>query len=234
MNVTADLDGATDAVRNRDIHCVPAAEYCHHQLPSATPTYIYHTQFQASGGVAPLNWSLASGTLPTGMILNSAGILFRNAHHGRHFHFYGQGHGFIHGAQWTALNTANVQPYHPGYPDDPTATLPNGTVGLAYTATLPSSGGLPPLAWSIYSGSLPSGLVLQKTGAITGTPTTPGTYSFEVTVVHSSPVQRLSEPAFTITINPSGPLALRTTSLVNGTVDVAYNAQLVATGGTPP
>ena len=45
-------------------------------LPAATPTYIYHTAFQASGGVQPLNWTVASGTLPAGMSLNSAGVLF--------------------------------------------------------------------------------------------------------------------------------------------------------------
>ena len=43
----------------------------------------------------------------------------------------------------------------------PAAPLPNGTVGVAYSATLPSSGGLLPLTWSMYTGSLPAGLVLQ-------------------------------------------------------------------------
>jgi hypothetical protein len=204
-------------------------------LAAATPTYIYHTTFEASGGVQPLNWSLAGGTLPAGMTLNSAGILFGTPTVGGTSTFTVRvtdsstaPSGPLSTQQTfslTVLNTLTVPP----------ATLPNGTVGIAYSAALPSSGGVPPLAWTIYSGSLPSGLILQKTGTITGTPTTQGTFTFEVTVVDSSPVQQMfTSTNFTITINPSGPLALRTTSLVDGTVDVPYRGQLVATGGTPP
>ena len=51
----------------------------------------------------------------------------------------------------------------------------------------------------------------------------------------SSPIQQYYiSPTFTITINPSGPLTIRTTSLLDGTVDTAYQGQLVATGGSPP
>jgi hypothetical protein len=54
-------------------------------------------------------------------------------------------------------------------------------------------------------------------------------------VIDSSPVQQnFTSTDFTITINPSGPLAIRTKGLVDGTVDTPYQAQLVATGGTPP
>ncbi len=48
-----------------------------------------------------------------------------------------------------------------------TASLPNGTVGVAYAATLAATGGTGPYNWSIVSGSLPSGLTLNlATGAI--------------------------------------------------------------------
>ena len=45
-------------------------------LPTATPTYIYNTTLTAAGGVQPLNWSLASGVLPKGLTLNSAGTIY--------------------------------------------------------------------------------------------------------------------------------------------------------------
>jgi hypothetical protein len=64
-----------------------------------------------------------------------------------------------------------------------TQSLPNATVGTPYGATLTATGGLPPYTWSIISGSLPPGLVLDSSGNITGTPTVAGTYNFTVQVV---------------------------------------------------
>jgi hypothetical protein len=61
-----------------------------------------------------------------------------------------------------------------------TTSLPDGILGLAYSATLTASGGITPYSWSIASG-LPPGLMLNS-GAITGTPTTAGSYSFTVQV----------------------------------------------------
>ncbi len=62
-----------------------------------------------------------------------------------------------------------------------TSSLPNGTVNTAYSATLTATGGTPPYAWSIVSGSLPPGLALNpSTGAITGTPTATGQFQFQL------------------------------------------------------
>jgi len=52
-----------------------------------------------------------------------------------------------------------------------TNSLPSGQVGVAYGTTLVATGGTPPYSWSLTSGTLPSGLSLASTGAITGTPT---------------------------------------------------------------
>ena len=204
-------------------------------LPVATPNYIYHTALQASGGVQPLNWSVASGTLPAGMTMNTAGVIFGTSTTGGTSTFTvkvtdssGAPGGTLSKQQTFSLTVAGVLSI-------PAGPLPTGTVGLAYTASLPSAGGLPPLAWSIYSGSLPAGLVLQSTGVISGTPTVAGTYSFQMYVVDSSPVQQnYTSSNFTITIIPSGPLTIRTSVLVDGTVGTSYQGQLVATGGSPP
>ena len=68
-----------------------------------------------------------------------------------------------------------------------TSSLPNGTVNTAYSATLTATGGTPPYAWSIVSGSLPTGLTLNpSSGAITGTPTAIGNFSFTAQVTDSS------------------------------------------------
>ncbi len=83
-----------------------------------------------------------------------------------------------------------------------TTSLPNGTVNVAYSATLTASGGTPSYTWSIAS-VLPPGLTLNSTsGAITGTPTTPGTYSFTAQVSDSSnPLQTATPKSLSITIS---------------------------------
>jgi hypothetical protein len=52
-----------------------------------------------------------------------------------------------------------------------TTSLPDGTAGAPYSATVTANGGMMPYVWSVVSGRLPAGLTLNaQTGAITGTP----------------------------------------------------------------
>ena len=51
-----------------------------------------------------------------------------------------------------------------------TSTLPNAEVGSPYLATLQAVGGAAPYTWSIEAGSLPTGLQLDASGLISGTP----------------------------------------------------------------
>ncbi len=85
------------------------------------------------------------------------------------------------------------------------ATLSGGDVGVVYPPQqLVASGGMPSYGWSwspaLSSSSLPPGLSLnQATGAITGSPTAAGTYTFIVTVTDATPTTA-SQP-YSITIN---------------------------------
>jgi hypothetical protein len=64
-----------------------------------------------------------------------------------------------------------------------TSTLPNGAVNEAYNAVLSVGGGMAPYHFSISSGLVPPGVVLNPmTGSFTGTPTMAGTYVFGVMV----------------------------------------------------
>jgi len=120
-------------------------------------------------------------------------------------------------------------------PSITTTSLASGTVGTAYSATLQASGGAGTLTWSLASGStLPAGLSLSSSGAISGTPTTPATTSFTVKVTDSSggqpgPVSATQQ--LSLTIKPAQ-LIITTTSLSNGVVGTAYNASLTSSGGT--
>lgn len=68
-----------------------------------------------------------------------------------------------------------------------TTTLEAGVRGIFYSAGLAASGGRPPLTWSVASGTLPPGLLLNAdTGVISGTPTNRGVWSFTVSALDSS------------------------------------------------
>ena len=57
--------------------------------------------------------------------------------------------------------------------------------GALYSVALAATGGTGPYTYSISSGSLPPGLTLSSTGAIGGTSTTVGTYTFTSKVTDS-------------------------------------------------
>ncbi|MGH9476179.1 MAG: beta strand repeat-containing protein [Terriglobales bacterium] len=113
--------------------------------------------------------------------------------------------------------------------------LSAGTAGTVYSATLAASGGSGTLAWSLPSGStLPAGLALSAAGAISGTPTTAGNYTFTVTVTDASaatPVAATSG-SLSLTINPA-PLVVTAPALANAVQGTAYTSPaFTSTGGT--
>ena len=85
-----------------------------------------------------------------------------------------------------------------------TSSLPNGFVGAAYSQTVTATGGLAPYAWSVSSGTLPSGLSLNpSTGEISGTPTTSGSRAFTVQAQDAN--LSTANASLSITINAARP-----------------------------
>jgi large repetitive protein len=69
----------------------------------------------------------------------------------------------------------------------PTGSLPGGTTGTAYSQTASASGGTAPYSYSVSAGALPTGLSLDSsTGAIFGTPTASGSFSFTLTATDAN------------------------------------------------
>lgn len=82
-----------------------------------------------------------------------------------------------------------------------TTSLPSAVLGTAYSAALAASGGTPAYTWGLASGALPPGLLLAATtGAISGTPTSDGTYSFTVRVTDSAVPAQTTTKALSITV----------------------------------
>jgi len=204
-------------------------------LPNADVGTAYSATLAATGGTTPFTWSLASGTLPTGLSLNAAtgaitgtpsdpatnlALTFKVTDSGSP-------------VQTKSVNLTLTVVTLPLAIS--TTSLPSGKVGTVYSASLAATGGTPPFTWAVTAGGLPTGLALSpSTGAVTGTPSAPANKSaitFKVTD-SGSPVQTKSVN-LALTIAPL-PLAITTTSLPSGRVAAAYSATLVATGGTTP
>jgi len=88
-----------------------------------------------------------------------------------------------------------------------TSSLPNGTVGQAYSATLNATDGTPPYTWSLTGSPLPAGLSLSaSSGAITGTPTAvAGPVNLTVKAVDSKTQATEAVLGLTVTSQSLGP-----------------------------
>ena len=86
-------------------------------------------------------------------------------------------------------------------------TLPTGAKGSAYLANLAAAGGTPPYTWKLSSGSLPTGLTLSSSGALTGPlNVATGNYSFTVQAADSSMPQQLATASLTLPVTTSSSL----------------------------
>ena len=82
-------------------------------------------------------------------------------------------------------------------------TLPSATVGAAYSATLSVSGGTAPYLFSLASGQLPTSVALNANkGIFSGTPSTPGAFSFAISVTDSKGISKQQALKITVANTP--------------------------------
>jgi len=130
--------------------------------------------------------------------------------------------------------TPHALPPNPDVPQAPafTAAAPalGALVGTPYTYAFVASGSPAPVL-SVADGALPTGLDLSPTGELTGTPTTPGDYTFSVTATNDA--GSATAGPFTITVDqaPAFGSAAPTATAV---VDSPYRFVFTATGSPAP
>jgi serine protease len=196
-------------------------------LPGGTVGQGYSQTVSAVGGQTPYIWSLASGSLPPGLSLNaSTGAITGSPTTAGTFAFTVQASD---AGNPVRTDTQDFSIAVVGVLTVTTTSLPGGTVGASYSQTLAATGGHAPYGWGLASGTLPPGLGLDSsTGAITGTPTTAGTFAFTVQVADGA---QTDTQDLSITV-ASAPIVVTTTALPQGKVGVNYSATISATGGT--
>jgi hypothetical protein len=199
-------------------------------LPAGSVGIAYTQQMTATGGVPAYVWSLTSGALPDGISLNAtSGVISGTPANAGTFSFQlsaSDQAGANSTGAFTIVVTGALSVSTP-------PALPAGASGTPYTATLSATGGTAPYTWSVLpqAGSLPPGLTLDpSTGRLAGTPTASGDYQVLAGVTDAA--GRTASKLLTLKI--AGRLAIVTPSpLPNGAAGSAYQAQLMATGGTP-
>jgi hypothetical protein len=198
-----------------------------------TRNQLYSMQLAAANGRPPYTWTLISGSLPSGISMNAAGLISGIPTVFGSFPFAVRATDSI-GATAVASFTLTVVSDIEQLRVISSGALDQGSTGVDYSYQLLFAGGVPPRTWSMGTGSFPPGLSLGgTTGVISGKPTQVGTFTFTVRLTDSSPITVTSQP-LQITVVP-GPLVIVTTGdLTRGTAGAPYTYTLQKLGGASP
>lgn len=207
------------------LKAVAAVSFTPAALSNWTVGKAFSQAFTGTGGASPYAFSLASGTLPTGITLGGNTLSGTPSATGT----------FTFGIKCTDNASANVTQSYTviisAAPTISTTSLSGWTVSRpSYSQTLAGLNGTTPYTWSITTGTLPNGLSLAPaTGAITGTPTVANTFNITVQLADSAGVTVTK--ALSIVINPAPTIS--NASLAGWTVNrPGYSQTLTTTAST--
>jgi hypothetical protein len=206
-------------------------------LPNGSNGVAYNQTIITTGGVAPITYAVGSGSIPAGLKLNSVGTIIGTPSGSGTSTFTINAIDFGTPPLTVASPSYTITINPPPTLSITSTAMANGITGTFYSSAIASSGGVPPLTWSLPPNTLPLGLELNtSSGLITGTPTTPGVTTFFPTVTDSAipPQHASSAKGVTISVITVAPLQAVTPPLPSGDVAVGYTASLLATGGVPP
>ncbi len=199
-----------------------------YDLGGAAVNVSYSTSFFA-GGANAFNWTLAGGTLPTGLTLSSGGVLNGTPTVAGNYTFL-----LAAADSSNAANTGFRQFLLSVTPISfTTSSLPNGNVGTPYNQAIVVAGASGTQNFSLYYGFfLPPGITMSAGGVLSGIPTSTGQYSFNVVSTDGSTSARRS---YTLSIYAAGalpPVSLNLSNILGPTQFGRNFFSLQASGGT--
>ena len=162
---------------------------------------LYSQAVSVSGGAPPYTLALASGPVPEGLTFHPTGVISGIPSKVGTVIFGVRATDFT-GASSVGSVTLAISPAPIVVTSGPTNPAPSappssgpsiaGSLAGAMSnveypsQTVSATGGLPPYAFAVTSGSLPPGVTLDLNGMISGTPTSSGNYTFTITATDSS------------------------------------------------
>jgi uncharacterized protein (TIGR03437 family) len=220
------LDASAQCLMNGPSYVVIEGPYT---LPTVEVGVPYSYTFKASGGSPPHTFFVYQNSrLPSGLELSVSGELTgraTTANANNTFSIITRDSTF----QVVGLCDFRVAVQANRLAISPT-TLPRASVGSAYSTTIQTTGGTAPYRFELVSGGYPPGLQGFANGVISGTPSSPGTYTLRMRVVDGNNNSASAD----LTIVVEGPsLRFETSSLAAGEVGAAYTALLRLTAGSP-
>ena len=198
-------------------------------LVDAVSGSAYNQPISFTGGKAPFGWTNTGTALPSGITVNSSGVLTGTSNATGSYSGIQINLTDAHGktaSHTYSLNVVNSLTIT-------TASINDGYVGTAFSQTIGAAGGTG-VGYTFVktAGSFPPGLLLSVGGGVlSGTPTgSGGSYSFTIQVTDSG--SNTASKAFTQTIYVAP--SVTTASLVDGYTDQPYSATIAGTGGKSP
>lgn len=192
-------------------------------LSNATAGAAYSNTLSATGGTLPYTWTLSSGSLPTGITVQSSGSISGTTSQTGSF-------------TATVAVTDSSSPKQTSYKSLTLTVAAAVAVSITPTTASVTSGGSTQftalvtntsnvgVTWSASLGTI-SSAGLYQAPTVTGNTT--------VTVTVTSVVDSTKSAKATVTVTAT-PVSITTTSLITGTAGSAYSNNLYATGGTLP
>ena len=199
--------------------------------PSGTVGVAYTGTIPVAGGTAPYTCKLVSGALEAGLTLGANCVITGTPT------APGSATVSVQATDSKSPGTTSTAPVtitiNPAPLAITTGTLPNGTVGVAYSSTIGVTGGTGPYSCAITSGALQAGLSLGANCLVSGTPTVSGTVSLGVKATDSSNPTLTTTGTVGLTINPA-PATLTLGTPPHGTIGQPYMGTIPVMGGTGP
>lgn len=200
-------------------------------LPEATRGEPYSFTFEATG-TGNLEFFASGGLLGTGLSLNMSGLLSGTPIVSGVLNF----NVTVVGDDGQTTKSFYLTINEPSTPEPfdfvTTSPLPVGYVGAPYSCNIECSGGTPPYWVWLVDSQMPPGLELDNTtGIISGIPTTPGSYQFNLQA--NDYEGGMLYGSFSMEITNGVAPVITTTSLPGASLGMPYYLELESTGTVP-